>query len=77
MALKLAVPHLHNLVQRVPPVAPAGAKPEAAEFKLNLLSATGTGILLAAIVAGLAMGFGLRQLARTYLETLWRVRFRC
>ena len=75
VAPKLAVPHLHNLVQRVPPVALAGAKPEAAVFQLNLLSATGTGILLAAIVAGIAMGFGLRQLARTYLETLWRVRF--
>jgi lactate permease len=75
VAPKLAVPHLHNLVQRVAPVAPAGAKPEAAEFKLNLLSATGTGILLAAIVAGMAMGFGPRQLARTYLHTLWRVRY--
>jgi lactate permease len=75
VAPKLAVPHLHNLVQRVEPVAPVGAKPEAAEFKLNLLSATGTGILLAAIVAGMAMGFGPRQLARTYLYTLWRVRY--
>jgi lactate permease len=75
VAPKLAVPHLHNLVQRVGPVAPAGAKPEAAEFKLNLLSATGTGILLAAIVAGMVMGFGPGQLARTYLETLWRVRY--
>ena len=74
-APKFAVPHLHKLVQRMPPVAPADAKPEAAEFKLNFLSATGTSILLAAIVAGMAMGFGPRQLARTYLETLWRVRF--
>ncbi len=74
-APKLAVPHLHNLVQRVPPVAPASAKPEAAEFRFNILSATGTGILLAAIVAGTVMGFGPRQLGRTWLETLWRVRF--
>jgi lactate permease len=74
-APKLAVPHLHKVVQRVPPVVPADAKPEAAEFKFNFLSATGTSILLAAIVAGIAMGFGPRQLAKTYLETLWRVRF--
>ena len=73
--LKFATPYLHNIVQRVPPVAPAGTKPETAEFKLNLLSATGTAILLAAITAGLAMGFGLGDLARTYLQTLWRVRF--
>ena len=74
-APKLAVPYLHKAVQRVPPVAPAGAKPEAAEFRLNILSATGTAILLAAIVAGLAIGCSLRELAQTYLETLWRVRF--
>src|ERR1035441_7395940 len=74
-APKLPVPHLHQVVQRVPPVAPAGAKPEEAEFRLNVLSATGTGILLAAIVAGLAIGCSLRELVQTYLETLWRVRF--
>jgi lactate permease len=71
----LPVPHLHKLVQRVPPVAPVGAQPEAAEFKLDVLSATGTAILLAAIAAGLAIGCGLRELVQTYLETLWRVRF--
>ena len=59
----------------MPPVAPLGAKPEAAEFSLNLLSATGTGILLAAIVAGWVMGSSVRELGQTYLETLWRVRF--
>ncbi len=75
LAPKLAVPHLHNLVQRVAPVAPADGKPEAAEFRLNLLSATGTGILLAAVIAGMAMGYGPQQLARTYLDTLWRVRY--
>jgi lactate permease len=71
----LPVPHLHKVVQRVPPVALPGAKPEAAEFRLNILSATGTAILLAAIVAGLAIGCSLRELMQTYLETLWRVRF--
>ncbi len=74
-APKWPVPGLHNLVQRTEPVAPAGAKPEAAEFKLNFLSATGTGILLAAIIAGFTMGFGHKALLRTYLETIWRIRF--
>ena len=74
-APKLPVPHLHQLVQRVPPVAPAGAKPEAAEFRLNFLSASGTAILLAAIVTGLAVGCGWRELFQTYLATLRRVRF--
>jgi lactate permease len=75
IAPKLPVPHLHNVVQRVAPVAPVGAKPEAAEFKLNILSATGTGILLAAVVAGMAMGFRPPELAKTYLHTLWRIRY--
>ncbi len=74
-APKFEMGYLHNLVQRVPPVAPANAKPEKAEFRLNYLSATGTGILFAALVAGLAMGFGPRDLLKTYIETLWRVRF--
>jgi lactate permease len=74
-APKFAVPRLHNVVQRVPPVAPANAKPEAAEFKLNVFSATGTGILLAAVVAGLAMGLSPRRMLRTYSRTLWRVRY--
>jgi lactate permease len=72
---KFAVPYVHNLVQRVPPVAPAGAKPETAEFKLNVLSATGTGILLASLIAGFTMGFGVREMAKIYLETIWRIRF--
>jgi lactate permease len=44
-------------------------------FKLNWLSATGTGILAAAILAGLYMGFSLAELARVYRRTLWTVRF--
>lgn len=75
VSLKFAVPQLHNVVQRVPPVAAPNAKPEAAEFKLNLCSATGTGILLAAVVAGLAMGLTPRQMVRTYGQTIWRVRY--
>ena len=38
------MPALHNLVQRMPPVAAAGAKPEAARFTINWLSAAGTGV---------------------------------
>lgn len=73
--LKVQVPGLHGQIQRVPPVAPVSAKPEAAEFKLNLLSATGTAILLSAIVAGLAMGCSVSQLGRTWIQTVWKVRY--
>jgi lactate permease len=68
------VPFLHNLVLKAPPVA-AKLHPEAARFSLNLLSATGTGLLLAGLVAGLWLGVRPLELARTYLGTLKRVRY--
>ena len=49
--VRVPVPGLHNLVLRVPPVVPAPAT-ETAVFALSWASATGTGILVAAILAG-------------------------
>jgi len=72
--LKISVPHLHNLVERVPPVVHQPVK-EAAVYALNWLSATGSGILAAAIVAGLFMKYSPLGLARMYLHTLKLVRF--
>jgi lactate permease len=74
-AAEIAVPRLHNVVLRAPPVAPAGAPPEKAIYTFNWLSATGTGILLAALLAGFSMGFSPIELARTYWRTLKLVRF--
>jgi lactate permease len=69
------VPGLHNVVRRAPPVAPLNAPPEKAIFTLNWFSATGTGILLAALVAGLTMRYSLRDLLKHYRQTFWRVRY--
>ncbi len=71
---KIPVAGLHNLIFRVPPVV---VKPtaEAAIFQLNWLSASGTGILIAAIISGFLMGFGPLQLLRQYGKTLYKVRF--
>ena len=74
------VAYLHKLVKRTPPIAPEPtlekpAKTEDAIFKLNWISATGTGILLAAVVAGFAIGYSLKEMLKVYLETMWRVRF--
>ena len=71
--VRLDVPGLHNLVERVPPVV-AAPRPEAAVFTLNWLSATGSGIFIAAIVAGLVMGYSIRALLSVYWETLKIVR---
>jgi len=65
---------LHNLVERVQPVVPKPTK-EGAVFGLNWLSATGTGILIAAIISGLIMGQGLGKILSIFLKTLVRVRF--
>jgi lactate permease len=68
------IPWLHNLVQKMPPVA---KKPslEGAKYTFNLLSATGTGLLLSGLVSGLWLGLGFGSLVKTYLGTLHRIRF--
>ncbi len=68
------VPFLHNLVLKAPPVA-AKLNPEAAKYSLNLLSATGTGLLLAGVIAGLWLRLSPLTLLKTYLGTLKRVRY--
>ncbi|PZP66068.1 L-lactate permease [Methylorubrum populi] len=71
---RMPIPGLHNLVVKMPPVV-ASAHNEAAVYTLNLLSATGTGILLSAIVGGLILGFNPLKLVREYGRTAWLVRY--
>jgi lactate permease len=75
VAPEIPVPKLHQVVLRAPPVALPNAPPEKAVFTFNWLSATGTGILFAALLAGFAMGFAPAELVRTYARTLRLVRF--
>ena len=72
--IKIAVAGLHNVVLRVPPVVAAPTS-EPAVFNLNWLSATGTGIFLAALIAGLLMGLNPAQLARAFARTVYKIRF--
>ncbi len=65
---------LHLQIEKVPPVV-AAPKAEEAIYKFTWLTATGSGILLAAIVGGLLMGYSIPQLIKQYLRTLWVVRF--
>ena len=48
---------------------------EGAVFAFTYLSYTGTGILIAAIIAGLMMRFSPLRLIQAYGETLWVVRY--
>lgn len=63
------VPGLHNLINKVPPVA---AKPtlEGAVFGFTYLSFTGTGMLIAAIISGFLMGFSPGKMIAEYGRTL-------
>jgi lactate permease len=71
--IRIPVPALHQAVMRVPPVVPA-AHPEAAVYAINWLSATGSGIFVAALLAGLTMGASLGEMARVYWRTVKLVR---
>jgi lactate permease len=73
-APKFPVVGLNKMVQRMPPVVPKPT-PEAAVYSLNWLTATGSGILVAAIISGFVMGFTPWKMAHIYWRTLVRVRF--
>jgi lactate permease len=64
---------LHNLIEKMPPVVAKPTK-EGAVYVLGLLSATGTGILLSAIVGALVMKYNPVEIVRTFFRTLWLVR---
>jgi lactate permease len=65
---------LHNMIQKVPPVV---AKPtaEGAVFAFTYLSYTGSGMLIAAIIAAFVMRFNPLRLVQSYGETIWTVRY--
>jgi lactate permease len=65
---------LHQMIEKVPPVVPKATK-EGAVYVFGLLSATGTGILLAALIGGLLMKYNPLQLVQAYGKTLWKVRW--
>jgi len=64
---------IHQKIEKVPPVVKAPIK-EGAVYTLNWISATGSGILVAAIIAGFLMGYSPMQLLRQYAKTFWLVR---
>ena len=65
---------LDRMVVKVPPVV-AAPVPERAVFGFSVLSMTGTGILFAAVLGGLLMGFSPLALIREYGRTIWKVRY--
>ncbi|MCX7057485.1 MAG: L-lactate permease [Proteobacteria bacterium] len=68
------MPALHNLVQRMPPVVAAAAKPEAARLTINWLSTAGTGVFVAALLSGLVLRLNRRQWRDALSQTLHRLK---
>jgi len=69
-----SMPLLDGLVQRVPPVLPAGAKAEAAKLSLNYLSLAGTGVFTAAIITGFYLRMSPAQWREATGRTLRRLK---
>ncbi|MGD0846399.1 L-lactate permease [Bradyrhizobium sp.] len=63
------VPDLHNMINKVPPVA-AKPTPEGAVFGFTYLSFTGTGMLLAAIISSFLMGLSPAKMIAEYGRTI-------
>jgi lactate permease len=64
-----AVPELHNMINKVAPVVPKPT-PEGAIFSFTYLSFTGTGMLIAAIIAGFIMGLSPGKIVSEYGRTI-------
>ena len=69
-----SMPDLDKKVQRMPPVAKPGAKPEAAVFTINWLSAAGTGVFFAAILSGLFLRMSAAQWKEAFVRTAKRMK---
>jgi len=63
------VPELHQMINKVAPVVPAPTK-EGAVFAFTYVSFTGSGMLLAAIIAGLIMGLSPGNIIHEYGRTI-------
>jgi lactate permease len=63
------VPELHNMINKVAPVV-SKPTPEGAVFSFTWLSYTGSGMLIAAIISGLLLGFSPVKLVSEYAKTI-------
>ena len=66
------VPYLDRAIQRVPPIVPEPAV-ERAQYNFNWLSATGSGVMIAAALTALTAGLGFRQFLLSFKKTCRRM----
>jgi lactate permease len=72
--IHLHIPSLDQVVLRMPPAVPTPTA-EPAVFNFNWLSATGTGIFLAAVLAAFAMRLRPANIVKVFFETIVATRF--
>ncbi|MEO8736693.1 MAG: L-lactate permease [Edaphobacter sp.] len=72
--LRFSIHGLDQVVFRMPPVVPAPLA-ERAVFTFNWLSATGSGIFIAALIAAIIMGLRPVTIAKVFLQTIVSTRF--
>ncbi|HEX4270112.1 MAG TPA: L-lactate permease, partial [Rhizomicrobium sp.] len=68
------VPGLDKLILAAPPVV-TKITPQAGALSWQILTYSGTGVLVAGIIAGLIMGFSPIQLVKNWFKTIYIVRF--
>jgi len=72
--ISIEVPYLHNLVIKTAPIV-TKETPYAAIYKLNILSAVGTAILLAAIISIFILKMSVSNALKSFKETLIELKF--
>ncbi len=72
-SIRWEVPLLHGAVFRNVPIVQT-PKPEDAVFVFNWLSATGTSLFLAGIASGIFLGLSPREIARSFVGTVKKIR---
>ena len=73
VAPEFPVPRLHGRVAKVPPATRHGREIEPAIYRLNWLSAAGTALLVAALVAVPWLGIPWRRAGAIWLDNLYRL----
>jgi lactate permease len=71
-APNILIPGLDKMVLRVPPVL-ATPTPESAAFLFNWLSASGTAILITAIISGFVLRYSIVDMLKQYVKTIGMV----
>ena len=72
--LRIPVPGVDKLIQRMPPVVP-GPAAEPAVFNFGILSFTGTAILVAGLISAGLLGFKPKEIGRAWIAAVVRVRY--